>query len=45
MHLYVGKSHNEEHINLIPDKKTIELCESLGFKVVRIYKELLSFIK
>jgi len=45
MHLYVGKTTNPEHINLISDSKTIELCESLGFKLKRNYKELLTFTK
>lgn len=45
IHIYVGKTVNPEHINLISDVKTIELCESLGFKLNREYDELLSFIK
>jgi len=45
IHIYVGKTISSEHINLISDSKTIELCESLGFKLTRKLNELLSFSK
>lgn len=45
MHLYVGKSVQPEHINLIPDQETIELCEGMGFKLKRVHEELLTFEK
>jgi hypothetical protein len=45
MFLYVGKTPNEEHINLIPDAQTIDLCRGLGFTFETEINELLVFRK
>lgn len=45
MFIYVGKSPNEEHINLIPDSETIKICKEIGFKFIRANNELLIFSK
>lgn len=45
MFLYVGKTPNEEHINLIPDAQTIVLCTDIGFTFEQDKNELLVFSK
>lgn len=45
MFLYVGKTPNEEHINLIPDTETIQMCEDVGFNFEFDKSELLVFTK
>jgi len=45
MFIYVGKTPNEEHINLISDSETIKICEEIGFKFIRAKNELLIFKK
>lgn len=45
MFIYVGKTPNEEHINLIPDAQTIALCTDIGFNFEQEKRELLVFRK
>tara|TARA_B100000212_G_C27306933_1_gene504045 strand:+ start:126 stop:803 length:678 start_codon:yes stop_codon:yes gene_type:complete len=45
MYLYVGKTPNEEHINLIPDAQTIALCVDIGFTFEKEKNQLLVFSK
>ena len=45
MYLYLGKTIQEEHINILEDKQTIDICTSLGFKFIENIDELLIFEK
>lgn len=45
MFIYLGKSPNEEHINILPDSTTIQLCKDIGFQLKNSFNELLTFTK